>query len=95
MNNRHPQYHQLSLRSRGCGLGERPDYFPGAVVRATVTYTVLAAGRPTLSGQEGTAVYQNGTWTVGDDSLCDLLTAESGPIRVAGCPPQTADKAGP
>lgn len=46
--------------------------------KATVTYNVLLNGTPALSNQTGTAVYQNGTWKVGDVSFCGLLTLENG-----------------
>jgi hypothetical protein len=40
---------------------------------ATVTYNLTAGGSPLLSGQTGTAVYEDGTWKVGDASMCGLL----------------------
>jgi len=45
--------------------------------QAAVTYDILVAGQPVLSNQSGTAVYQDGTWKVGDASFCGLLTLEN------------------
>jgi hypothetical protein len=44
---------------------------------AAVTYNVLLAGTPALKNQAGTAVYEGGTWKVGDASFCGLLTLEN------------------
>ncbi|HEX2745647.1 MAG TPA: hypothetical protein VHN16_14765 [Streptosporangiaceae bacterium] len=41
---------------------------------ATVTYNITAGGSNLLSGKTGTSVYQDGTWKVGDASLCGLFT---------------------
>jgi hypothetical protein len=46
--------------------------------QAAVDYSILLAGNPVLSGQSGTAVYQDGTWKVGASSFCGLLTLEGG-----------------
>jgi hypothetical protein len=46
--------------------------------QAAVTYDILLSGTPVLSNQKGTAVYQDGTWKVGDASFCGLLTLEAG-----------------
>ena len=41
---------------------------------ATVSYNITTtSGSSLLSGQKGTAVYQDGTWKVGDASLCALF----------------------
>jgi hypothetical protein len=45
---------------------------------ATVTYDILLAGKPELTNQTGQAVYQDGTWKVGDASFCALLALENG-----------------
>jgi hypothetical protein len=45
---------------------------------AAVTYNILVAGTAALSGQAGTAVYQDGTWKVGVASFCGLLSLENG-----------------
>jgi phage-related baseplate assembly protein len=46
--------------------------------QATVTYNVLLGTTPALTNQSGLAVYQNGTWKVGDASFCGLLALENG-----------------
>jgi len=43
---------------------------------ATVKYNVLLGTAVALPNQTGTAVYQDGTWKVGDASLCGLLGLE-------------------
>jgi len=40
---------------------------------ATVTYTILLAGKAALKNVTGTAVKTNGAWQVGDQSFCRLL----------------------
>lgn len=44
--------------------------------QATVKYDVLLGTTVALPNQTGTAVYQDGTWKVGDGSLCGLLSLE-------------------
>lgn len=46
--------------------------------KAEVTYSILVGGSPVLKNQQGPAVKQNGTWKVGDQSFCRLLTLENG-----------------
>ena len=46
--------------------------------QATVTYNILLGTTPALTNQSGVAVYQNGTWKVGDASFCGLLSLENG-----------------
>jgi hypothetical protein len=46
--------------------------------QASVDYSILIGGKPVLSNQSGTAVYQDGTWKVGVTSFCGLLALESG-----------------
>ncbi len=46
--------------------------------QAKVTYNVLLGTTPALTNQSGVAVYQNGTWKVGDASFCALLALENG-----------------
>jgi hypothetical protein len=46
--------------------------------QASVDYSILISGKPVLSNQSGTAVYQDGTWKVGVSSFCGLLALESG-----------------
>jgi hypothetical protein len=45
--------------------------------RATVLYSILLGGQPALPNQTGQAVYEGGTWKVGDSSFCALLTQEN------------------
>lgn len=44
--------------------------------KATVTYSIQAAGQTVLPNQTGVAVYQNGVWKVGLTSFCGLLRLE-------------------
>jgi hypothetical protein len=46
--------------------------------QAAVSYSILVDGKPALTGQSGTAVYQGGTWKVGAASFCGLLVLENG-----------------
>ena len=52
---------------------------------ATVKYNLTASGSTLLSGETGTAVYDNGTWKVGDASLCGLLKLVPGGSTPAAC----------
>jgi len=52
---------------------------------ATVKYNLTASGSTLLSGQTGTAVYESGTWKVGDASLCGLLKLVPGGSTPAAC----------
>jgi hypothetical protein len=45
--------------------------------QAKVTYSILIGGAPALKNQPGVSVLQNGTWKVGDQSFCALLTLEN------------------
>ena len=45
--------------------------------QAKVTYSILVGGAPVLKDQPGVAVLQSGTWKVGDQSFCALLTLEN------------------
>jgi hypothetical protein len=53
--------------------------------KATVTYNILLGGKPALSNRTGTAVYEGGTWKVGDASFCQLLTLAPGSQAPAAC----------
>ena len=46
--------------------------------QATVAYNILLGTTPALTNESGLAVYQNGTWKVGDASFCALLALENG-----------------
>ena len=52
---------------------------------ATVTYNIVASGSSLLSGQTGTSVYQDGTWKVGDGSLCGLFKLIPGGSVPSAC----------
>lgn len=54
--------------------------------RATVTYSLNALGQTVASGQKGSSVLQNGTWKVGDDVLCGLLTQGKAAGMVSSVP---------
>ena len=41
-----------------------------------MTYSILLGGTPALKNAPGVAVYQSGTWKVGDQSFCFLLNEE-------------------
>jgi hypothetical protein len=45
--------------------------------QAAVTYNILLDGQPVLKNQSGTAVFQDGTWKVGVQSFCGLLSLEN------------------
>jgi hypothetical protein len=53
--------------------------------QATVTYDIFIGGKPALSNQTGTSVYQDGTWKVGDGSFCQLLALENGGKAPPAC----------
>jgi hypothetical protein len=40
---------------------------------AKVKYDLTAAGQTVAAGQTGSAVYENGSWKIGDDIFCGLL----------------------
>jgi len=52
---------------------------------ATVTYDITANGTSLLSNQHGTAVYEDGTWKVGDASLCGLFKLIPGGTVPSAC----------
>jgi hypothetical protein len=52
---------------------------------ATVTYSIVSGSTTLLGGQTGTAVYQDGTWKVGDASLCNLFKLIPGGSEPAAC----------
>ena len=51
---------------------------------ASVRYTVDLGGQPALRNALGTAVRQNGTWKVSDESFCALLALEQ--VKTPACP---------
>jgi len=57
-----------------------------SATKATVTYNITSSGGSSLlSGQTGTAVYQGGTWKVGDASLCGLFRLIPGGSVPSAC----------
>jgi hypothetical protein len=46
--------------------------------KATVKYNIVQGGTTVLPNQTGVAVYEDGTWKVGDTSFCALLALEGG-----------------
>lgn len=50
--------------------------------QATVTYDLTAAGQTVQKGATGQAVYQDGTWKVGDASFCGLLKEGSSVLNI-------------
>ena len=52
---------------------------------ATVTYNLVSGSSTLLSGQTGKAVYEDGTWKVGDASLCGLFKLVPGGTLPAAC----------
>ena len=53
--------------------------------QARVAYSILLGTTPALTNQSGLAVYQNGTWKVGDASFCGLLALENGGKALSVC----------
>jgi hypothetical protein len=53
--------------------------------QAKVTYSILVGGSPALKNQAGVSVYQNGTWKVGLQSFCALLTLENSGKAPSAC----------
>jgi hypothetical protein len=45
-----------------------------SATKATVKYDLSAVGATVASGASGSSVLQDGTWKVGDDVFCSLLT---------------------
>ena len=57
-----------------------------SATKAAVTYNLTSSdGSALLSNQKGVAVYQDGTWKVGDDSLCGLFRLIPGGTVPAAC----------
>ena len=52
---------------------------------ATVTYDITLSGATALGNQTGTAVYEDGTWKVGDVSFCQLLKLENAGTSPSVC----------
>ena len=56
-----------------------------SATKATVAYDITLSGATALPNQTGTAVYEDGTWKVGDVSFCQLLKLENGGNAPAVC----------
>jgi hypothetical protein len=57
-----------------------------SATKAAVTYNLTSSdGSALLSNQKGVAVYQDGTWKVGDQSLCGLFKLIPGGTVPAAC----------
>ena len=57
-----------------------------SATKAAVTYNLTSSGGSALlSNQKGVAVYQDGTWKVGDQSLCGLFRLIPGGTVPAAC----------
>ena len=68
------------------GIGAKvTDVTLNSATSATVTYNITAGGTSLLSGQKGTAVYQDGSWKVGDASLCGLFKLIPGGTVPSAC----------
>jgi hypothetical protein len=52
---------------------------------ATVNYNLVSGSSTLLGGQTGKAVYEDGTWKVGDASLCGLFKLVPGGTVPAAC----------
>ena len=56
-----------------------------SATQAAVTYNIVSGSTNLLSGQKGTSVYQDGTWKVGDGSLCGLFHLIPGGTVPSAC----------
>ena len=74
----------------GSGLASSAGAKVTAVVvnsptKATVSYDITLSGATALPNQTGTAVYEGGTWKVGDVSFCQLLKLENAGTAPSVC----------
>jgi len=57
-----------------------------SATKAAVTYNLISSdGSALLSNQKGVSVYQDGTWKVGDESLCGLFRLIPGGTVPSAC----------
>ena len=76
----------LSKIPLASGLGAKvTSVTVNSATSATVTYNLVSGSSTLLTGQKGTAVYQDGTWKVGDASLCGLFKLIPGGTLPAAC----------
>jgi hypothetical protein len=65
----------LSSTPLASGLSSKVDSVSvTSATKATVKYDLSALGQTVANGATGSSVLQNGTWKVGDDVFCGLLT---------------------
>jgi hypothetical protein len=65
----------LSSTPLASGLSSKVDSVSvTSATKATVKYDLSALGQTVAKGSTGSSVLQNGTWKVGDDVFCGLLT---------------------
>ena len=75
-----------SLSHLVSGLGAKVTAVTvNSATTATVTYNLTAGGSTLLSGQTGTAVYEDGVWKVADASLCGLIKLVPGGSVPTAC----------
>jgi hypothetical protein len=76
----------LSKLPLASGIGAKvTSVTVNSATSATVTYNIVSGSSTLLTGQKGTAVYQDGTWKVGDASLCGLFKLVPGGTLPAAC----------
>jgi len=74
------------LTSLVSGLGAKvTSVTVTSATAAAVGYNLTSNGSSLLSGQTGTAVYEDGIWKVGDSTLCSLLALVPGGSVPAAC----------
>jgi hypothetical protein len=74
-----------SLSHLASGIGATVNSVTVLNDAAIVNYNITSGGKALLPGQVGTAVQQNGTWKVGDASLCNLFKLVPGGTVPAAC----------
>jgi hypothetical protein len=76
----------LSKLPLASGIGAKvTSVTVNSATSATVTYNIVSGSSTLLTGQKGTAVYEDGTWKVGDASLCGLFKLVPGGTVPAAC----------
>jgi hypothetical protein len=76
----------LSKLPLASGIGAKvTSVTVNSATSATVTYNIVSGSSTLLTGQKGTAVYQDGTWKVGDASLCGLFKLVPGGTVPTAC----------
>jgi hypothetical protein len=81
-----PTSQRVALLQNGNAFGGAISSLSHLVTGLGATVTSVTVTSPTLlSGENGKAVYVNGTWKVGDASLCALLKLVPGGSTPAAC----------